>query len=405
MEIHAGNMLIRPWQPADAGPVYQACQDPEIQRWTRVPRPYRPEHAADFVTEMSPKAWAGGSAAPLGVFDQATGELLGSCGLVSIRDGSGEVGYWTAPWARGRGVAVTALRAVALFAFESLGLRRVTWHAYLGNHASRLVALRAGVRVHGRTRVVDGPPPGAFGPANDHRAGDHPAGDHPAGDGPGRGQTAPAWRDAWWGTLVPGEVTGQTPPPYAPGSPAARRAALFAGPQPRLPGLAPLGEADVDALTSACQDPESARWTTIPVPYARADAEFFVRRHAPLVWAAGLGAAYQIVDGRGAYAGSVELTLDERDEASAEIGFLVAPWARGRGHATAAVRTICGWAFDALGLTRIVWRAHVGNEASRRVATKAGFTMEGVQRAGCAQRGERRDAWVGSLLATDPRPR
>jgi hypothetical protein len=36
------------------------------------------------------------------------------------------------------------------------------------------------------------------------------------------------------------------------------------------------------------------------------------------------------------------------------------------------------------------------------VAERAGFTIEGVQRAGCVQRGERRDAWVGSRLATDP---
>ncbi|WP_433533373.1 GNAT family N-acetyltransferase [Micromonospora sp. CA-263727] len=35
------------------------------------------------------------------------------------------MGYWTAPWARGQGVAVRAVRAVARWSFEELKLRRL----------------------------------------------------------------------------------------------------------------------------------------------------------------------------------------------------------------------------------------------------------------------------------------
>jgi RimJ/RimL family protein N-acetyltransferase len=370
VEVLVENVLIRPWEPADADAVYRACQDLDIQRWAWVPSPYLPEHATRFVTELSPGAWEAGTGAPMGVFDAATGELLGSCGLVSIREGVGEIGYWTAPWARGRGVAVAAVRAVAAFAFTSLGLRQVVWRAAVGNHASRLVALRAGVRVHGQTRVPHGE----------------------AGS-----------RNVWFGTLLPGEVTTQTPDAYAPGSLAARQAAVFGQPPPRLPGLAETDTADLDLVTAACRDPESTRYTTLPVPYTRADAEGFMLRHGPLLWAAGEGVIYQIVDGQEKFAGTVSLRLQAGDEECAEVGFLVAPWARGRGYATGAVRSLCAWGFDALGLSRILWRAHVGNEASRRVAIKAGFAMEGVQRAGCVRHGERHDAWVGAMLATDPR--
>jgi RimJ/RimL family protein N-acetyltransferase len=92
------------------------------------------------------------------------------------------------------------------------------------------------------------------------------------------------------------------------------------------------------------------------------------------------------------------------DPAVADIGFLVAPRARGRGYAPAAVRALCEWGFAALGLARIEWRAYVGNDASLRVAQKAGFTLEGTVRAGLPHRSERRDCWLGALLADDPVP-
>ena len=54
-----------------------------------------------------------------------------------------------------------------------------------------------------------------------------------------------------------------------------------------------------------------------------------------------------IYGGDDRYVGSIDLRLDPSDEGSAEVGFLVAPWARGKGYAAAAVRTICAWGFSA----------------------------------------------------------
>ena len=51
-----------------------------------------------------------------------------------------------------------------------------------------------------------------------------------------------------------------------------------------------------------------------------------------------------------------------------------------------------------LGVQRLEWYANVGNMASRRVAEKVGFTVEGTLRRGLDQRGTRVDAWIGSLL-------
>jgi RimJ/RimL family protein N-acetyltransferase len=380
VEIVEEGLLLRRWRADDAAAVHRACQDPDIQRWTTVPSPYLPEHAAGFVTAIAPSAWADGSGAPFAVCDATTGELLASCGLVSIdRVGhSGEVGYWTAPWARGRGVAVRATRAVARWAFESLGLRRIVWQAEVGNHASRLVALRAGFRVEGMLRLAD---------------------PHPLGS-----------RDGWIGSMLPADLDKEvTDNKFGPGSLEARRAGVFGGEQPVLFATVPDGELrlrrpdarDIDAIVAKCRDPQTIRWTTVPDPYQRSDAEYFVHEMGPGIWARGTGALFAIADRDDAYAGAVELRISPVDPLVGDVGFAVAPHARGRKYCPAALTAVCAWAFTTLHLTRIEWRANVGNVASRRAAEKAGFVFEGTARGALDHRGKRVDAWVGALLAED----
>jgi RimJ/RimL family protein N-acetyltransferase len=165
--------------------------------------------------------------------------------------------------------------------------------------------------------------------------------------------------------------------------------------------LRPWRAEDAEAVHRACQDPDIRRWTTVPDPYQRSDAEYFVNDVGTGAWARGTGALFAIADPDDAYAGAMGLRLSPVDRLAGDVGFNVAPHARARGYCTAALAAVCAWAFATLHLARIEWRAHVGNEASKRVAEKAGFTIEGVQRAGVAHRGERRDAWVGALLADD----
>jgi RimJ/RimL family protein N-acetyltransferase len=374
MELLDDDLTLRPWRVSDADDVHRACQDPDIQRWTTIPSPYLPEHAREWVSVVSPRRWADGTAANFGVFDTTSGALLGSNGLVVIdaRLGSAEIGYWTAPWARGRSVTVRGIRAIARWAFQELGLRRLTWQAVLGNHPSRLTALRAGFRIEGRLRPAN-PPPG----------------------GPDA---------AWIGSLLPADLHG---PPRELDPLLVRRAKIFGAEQPTLRVRVPGGSVtlgcatlrDIDPMVATCRDPEAVAWTMVPHPYRRSDAESFFRYRVER-WAAGEAAIYGIYDSDH-YCGSLDLRLSPTDPAVADIGYLVSPWARGRGFATATVRALCEWGFQHLELTRIEWRAHVGNQASRRVAEKAGFQIEGVERAGLTHRGERRDCWVGALLRSD----
>src|SRR4051794_40076897 len=101
-EIRCGNLLVRPWRAEDVDAVHEACQDPEISRWTPIPRRYERSHAVDFVTRRAPSDWDNATGAQFGVFDADTGRLLGSSALarMDLTAHEAELGYWTAPWAR-----------------------------------------------------------------------------------------------------------------------------------------------------------------------------------------------------------------------------------------------------------------------------------------------------------------
>jgi RimJ/RimL family protein N-acetyltransferase len=160
--------------------------------------------------------------------------------------------------------------------------------------------------------------------------------------------------------------------------------------------------ADVDAVLEQCTDLVSQRWTTVPVPYTREDAERFVHETVPAHWAESHWTfAVEAADdgGQPRFCGTVEL----RDEGNrrAEIAFGAHPWARGRGIIEAALRLLLEWGFHEQRLRTVVWWANAGNWASRRVAWKLGFSFDGTIERWLPQRGDLLDAWVGVLHVDD----
>jgi RimJ/RimL family protein N-acetyltransferase len=157
-------------------------------------------------------------------------------------------------------------------------------------------------------------------------------------------------------------------------------------------------EADVPDIVAHCSDPLMARWTRVPRPYTVAHArEFVAGRRAE--WESGRELGFAI-EHEGRYAGSVDLRPAEGR--TAEVGYALAPWARGRGAMTATLRLLLPWAFEHVGLTAVHWRARVGNWGSRRVAWATGFRVEGQVRRSIGAGTHAYDAWVGSLLRGEP---
>ena len=149
-----GDLTLRPPRPEDADAVTAACQDAAIARWVRVPSPYRREHAESWLRTCSAHARAGEALTLLA--EGGDGRLAGSFSVLELARGGGygEIGYWVAAEARGRGVAPRAVRLLRDWAVEALRLRTIEILVHRDNAPSRAVALRAGFADTGELRTL-----------------------------------------------------------------------------------------------------------------------------------------------------------------------------------------------------------------------------------------------------------
>ena len=102
--------------------------------------------------------------------------------------------------------------------------------------------------------------------------------------------------------------------------------------------------------------------------------------------------------------GGVGIWHTSRIQKSGEIGYWIKSDFTGMGLATEAARALLPLGFEQMGLHRILMRIAVGNQPSRRVAEKLGFSYEGVAREEIMVRGKWMDHEVFSLLEREWMP-
>ncbi|MFD8596795.1 GNAT family N-acetyltransferase [Kitasatospora sp. NPDC059646] len=152
--LRTDRLVLRPFIAEDAVDTQLACSDELTQRWLPLPRPYTLDHASSWCTEISHRLRASGDGIHFAITDAVTGRLLGTVGLKKTDWPAlvSEVGYWMAPWARGRGTAAEATRAVGDWLLRQQNFQRVVLFAATGNVASQRVAEKAGFRREGLLR-------------------------------------------------------------------------------------------------------------------------------------------------------------------------------------------------------------------------------------------------------------
>jgi ribosomal-protein-serine acetyltransferase len=135
-------LVLRPFAENDIDDVVEAARDPQMRQWMPFASRQTPVQAREWCTGLA----HGAPADQIHFAITSDGDRCdGSIGLdrADWESGQAEIGYWIAPWARRRGYATEAVRAVAAYGL-SKGLHRIELLAAHGNLSSLGVAERSG---------------------------------------------------------------------------------------------------------------------------------------------------------------------------------------------------------------------------------------------------------------------
>lgn len=140
---------------------------------------------------------------------------------------------------------------------------------------------------------------------------------------------------------------------------------------------------DAQPVQRIMADPPMHEFLALPDPYTLDDARLFLREVAMRGRAEGSALHCAVIErASGRLVGSATMRL----VTDAEIGYWIAPAARGSAYAAEATRLLTEWAFS-LGEPRVRLACDVRNLASVRTALTAGFRFEGVDRGGITSPG------------------
>ncbi|MBL7255553.1 GNAT family N-acetyltransferase [Paractinoplanes lichenicola] len=150
--LRTARLTLRAPHEDDVDAIVAAVADPLTQRWLPLPDPYEREHAVTFVAETAPTVRASGRGLIRAI--ECDGELAGLIDLKNTdwRHRTTEIGYWTTPAVRGRGVMTEATVALSRWALTEAAFERVIMRIAPGNTASIRVAERAGFTYEGVAR-------------------------------------------------------------------------------------------------------------------------------------------------------------------------------------------------------------------------------------------------------------
>ncbi|MBG0813904.1 GNAT family N-acetyltransferase [Planomonospora sp. ID82291] len=151
---------------------------------------------------------------------------------------------------------------------------------------------------------------------------------------------------------------------------------------------------DVPVVLAAFAAPDMAREAARPIDTPRAALEWMG------FWGFRDDAQAFAVTVDGEVVGNVAVSgIDAHD--TGWLSYWTAPHARGRGVAAAAAAALAAWAFTERGLFRLELGHRLDNPASCAVAVRAGFAVEGIERAKLRYGDERHDVERHARLATD----
>lgn len=162
--------------------------------------------------------------------------------------------------------------------------------------------------------------------------------------------------------------------------------------------LAPLSSHHLEGMESLGLDEAVLAHTYVTAPFDADKAMTWLARYIQ-GWRDGSCAGFAIErSGSGDFLGFCALVRMDADAGEAEVGYITAPQARGQGVGVRALKLISRWALEVLEMKRLELRISTDNEASMKVAERAGYQHEGIMRSLHFKQGIRKDMGIYSLV-------
>ncbi len=161
-------VVLRPLRDSDEARIVEGCSDERAQHWLpMLPSPYTEQDARDYLARVR-LGHAEGKQVQWAATDPDSDVMLANVGLPRLHRTSAEIGYWSHPDARGRGVVTEAVSLALGFVFADtaeggLGMHRAFIKAAAGNEASQHVARANGFTEFGRERLSEKTGDGSYG--------------------------------------------------------------------------------------------------------------------------------------------------------------------------------------------------------------------------------------------------
>jgi ribosomal-protein-serine acetyltransferase len=152
LEFSSGEIVLRRFKTADLAELVEYGNDPLTQLWLPIPNPYTEEHAKWFIDEYAQELFISGRGLLRAI--DLNGRLGGSIDIKKADWAARtcEISYWSAPWARSRGVMTSALKILTDWVLNDQGMERVEVRVATKNIASQRVAEKAGFTREGIAR-------------------------------------------------------------------------------------------------------------------------------------------------------------------------------------------------------------------------------------------------------------
>lgn len=349
LPLRSDQALLRAMRPGDAAAYASGAADRAVRQYAHLPEPeYTEASATTLIRGAVRDGLQRGDLAVLTIANPATGAFAGSLALFGVDAGSVEVGFWVHPDHRGEGRAGAALALAVEFARRS-GFTQLVARTVPENHTSRRVLEQSGFTQGDAIRGI-----------------------------------APSGREV----VLLHYLRDLDPIASFPLETARLRLRLHE-------------HADAPALQRIYSRPAVARYL-LDDPWSEADAaRHLSERMAKTRLDDGSTALALVIVREELVIGDVHPWLTDAQRRIAEIGWVLDPAHGSKGLATESVRTVLGLGFERYGLHRITARMDARNDASARLARRAGMRQEAHLRQDWWNKGEWTDTLIYGALTSD----